>query len=338
MSTIAHRPCRCNSFTPEISGIFRDSPPLAPVWPGRHDLKGAQPVEKPAFPQPAGRINDGCRLLLDTITQRIPAGIGAVSLRQIDLAALLQVVPVTIRRRTRQLQQLGLLFCRRGKNCMTYSLPRSAAPVEQPQLPDMPPVPTTDQPMATPTIAAISAQPSRSKSDNPRCPQHRRWRHSWMSTPLQTPLVHCPAATGPDTHCSWIYSVHSGQLNPPGTTELGLNQVQALLNKPSNPAPAPGVNPPPDRPVSEVAGPLQQVWSRAVDSLRGQMPSADIDNYLRPARAAAYDGETFEVEVARHSHLRWFSNSFSMRLMPQALVHALGRPAEIRCHFNGATA
>ena len=338
MSTIAHRPCGCNSSNPEISGIFRDSPRLAPFWPGRHALTEVSRQDEPAFQPPAGRVNDGCRLLLDTITQRIPAGAGAVTLRQIDLAELLQVVPVTVRRRTRQLQQLGLLLCRRGKNCMTYILPGGNAPPKQPQLPDMPPAEAPSKPTASPTVTAISARPTRSKSDNPRCPQHKRSRHSWMSAPLQTPLVHCPAATGPDTHCSWIYSPQLGQLNPPGTAEPGLDQVLTLLNNLAEPGPDSEPVRPPDRPVPEAAGPLQAAWDRAVDSLRGQMPDADIDNFLRPARAAAYDGQAFDVEVARHSHLRWFSSAFSMRLMPHALAKALGKPAEIRCHFTGATA
>lgn len=318
----------CNSENPGFSGNF------APSWPGRQFFR----VQSKAAPS-ANTIPEGCRQLLDEIRKRLPLGQATVRIRQIDLAAMLHVDPVTIRRRTRMLQQAGTLLARRGKNVIAYTVTAIAQKADsaptQPELITVSPQPT---PAPEVHIAAATSKPASTR--NPRCPEHKKTRLSWMSQPLQRDIYHCPATTGPTSHCSWLYSPEFGQLNPPGQAEITIDQVQARLatlphSRTAAPVISEAAQPKP------TAGPdteAQRIWRRITAALEHRAQPEHVKKFLAPAQGTAYDGQTLDVTAAQPFHLRWLQESFTMSFVHDAMAQALGRQIQIRYHVAGATA
>lgn len=332
MTIISPDKCRCNSENPGFSGNFTRS------WPGRQFLR-AQPGNAPA----PRSIPEGCNQLLAEIRKRLPRGQATVQIRQVDLAAMLHVDPVTIRRRTRILQQAGALLARRGKNVIAYTVTAvtrktDSAPTQQELITVSPP------PALAPKVhvAAATSEPKPKQNRSPRCPEHKKTRLSWMSQPLQRDVYHCPAATGPNSHCSWLYSPEFGQLNPPSQAEITIGQVQARLATLSDSrttAPAIPEAAVPDTDTVPVADTeAQQLWHRITAVLERRAQPEDVKKFLAPAQGTAYDGQTLDVAAAQPFHLRWLRESFTMSFAHDALAQVLGRQIQIRYHVAGASA
>ena len=344
MATIAQPCCHCNNENPGFSGFSETATAPAPYWPGRRALSAVRQTQLPATDR---GLSAGCRQLLDAIRTRLPYGQDSAALRQQELAEALQVTAVTVRRRTVQLQQQGLLLVRRTRNRLVYTIPTTPTRPE----------PTPPEPPAAPAPTPTAAAPPPAGGPTPCCPKHRLTRRSWMSKLFSAALHFCPARTGINTFCSWLHHNTLGQLQPPEQTELDYDAVCALLEAPVRyaatgpqepkaeptpvPAPASAAATGPQEPKAEPTpvpapapapdSPAQQVWHMATDALQRQTPD-DIRPYLAASRATGYDGRTLSVATATPAVLRWFRTSFTASAIPQALAQALGHPAAIRYH------
>ena len=279
----------------------------------------------------------GNRLLAE-ISSQLRAGQDTVSLRQIDLANVLQVSAVTVRRHTRRLQEAGLLLARRGRNIISYTV--TAARRVSAQVADeaQPRLIGTSEPDATPTpapvyVAGITARkPERPGKSNAKCPAHHKARRSWMSDQVGLELYHCPATTGHAAHCSWIYSPNLGQIRPPGRPEITLPELHAAIAGISTQADYTSA---PPAPVVDNDSPAQTAWSAITNVMTRWTQPADVNTFLLPAKGTAYDGRTLEVTAAQPSHLRWLQQSFAMRFIGNAIKEALGHPVELRYRIAG---
>lgn len=341
MDNLTARRCDCNRQMPHFPGISKNSARKPRLWPG---FAASAPPE-PASGQQMPALTAAAARVLDAIRDSAGAGAGQVRLRQTELAQRLGVNPVTVRRAARKLQELGMLVVRRGKNCMNYFITRMAAappPAPTPQAPPVAAAPTSQNITApeTATVASSATPPTRAKAGAaPRCPQHKRSRISWMSTPTEHTLYHCPVRTAFGEYCSWLHSPELGELNPPGANELDLAAVQERLNPhhdaaASRPPPSAAAITEPPPPVINAAA--QALWERLSAALRAiaphQEPRPDI---LTQCRAASYDGETLEIHVKHPSLLRYLNDSFDMTFMPQAVRQTLGREIAIQYLYPG---
>ena len=329
MAMIAPEKCDCNNRNPGFSGIFSRS------WPGRHFLRtdAAPPTTAPA----ESPDHIGARLLTE-ITAQLNTGQDTVCLRQIDLADILRVSAVTVRRHTRRLQEAGLLLARRGRNIISYTIINARRTVDQAIADSQPRLISAPSNESAPTpapvyVAGITAHKSerRGKSD-PKCPSHNKARRSWMSDHVGQDLYHCPATTGPSSHCSWIYAPNIGQIRGPGNAEISLPELRtqfAAASARRGPS-ADDLSFAPPVEHSEPNTEAQNAWHAITSVMARWTQPADVSTFLRPAKGTAFDGRTLEVTAAQPSHLRWLQQSFAMRFVGQAVKEALGRPVGLR--------
>ena len=344
MDNLTARRCDCNRQLPHFPGICENSARKPRFWPGFTASAPPKPAsgrQKPALTTTAARV-------LDAIRDSADDGAGQVRLLQTELAQRLGVNPVTVRRAARKLQELGILIVRRGKNCMNYFITRMAAAPPPAPTPQAPPVAAAPPPqnIPAPETAAIAdaTPPTRAEAGaTPRCPKHKRSRISWMSTPTEHTLYHCPVRTAFGEYCSWLHSPELGELNPPGANELDLAAVQERLNPHNDAAagfPPPSVaattTPPQPPPAPVINAPAQALWERLSAALRAIAPHLEPrPDILTQCRAASYDGETLAIHVNHPSLLRYLNESMDMTFMPQAIRQTLGREIAIQYLYPG---
>lgn len=344
MPRIAHCRARHNTRRRLISYNSRHHCPT-PETAANAPHRGTPKVT--AVPPETGALADspclpvGCIELYRLIARAAAPGQNAVRLRQIDLAAQLQVSAVTIRRRTRCLEQAGLLQARRVNNAIRYSIacPRTeAARPERKAFPSAPvptatataPIPatppTTPAPLEPPTPSAGAAN----TTNPPKCPYHHASRVSYMTDAVSHPVHHCTGFIA-GNRCSWLHVQGYGTVRPPGLPEWQLTDLLQHLSPPPAESPTrPSVPQPATKDDNAPRTPAQHLWAACLRIMAEDMQDHDVASYLREPIATQFVNDVLTVAVPHEQDQTWLSKPMNQEIATEAISQLLNRPAQVQ--------
>ena len=271
-----------------------------------------------------GWSTKGPQSLLTLIQTSVPKNRDSVVLRQIDVANILGVSPVTIRRRTKNLEDKGLITTRRVNNAIRYELVSSTKQHH------------TDE-LNRPQDKRSAATPGRTDSQTtprPKCPEHGGSRLSYMSEEIGEPVHHCTRPNG-DTHCSWLY-VHSvGQTREPGLPEWDLKDLTAHLsslhNQPpivSPPEPVQTRQPETTSPQKRTT-PAQRAWAATSQLIAEKIQDHYIEKYLSGTTPNRIQDNVLVVQAKTPQAAQWLSIPINQQWSDQAVSTVMDTPSSV---------
>ena len=271
-----------------------------------------------------GWSTKGPQSLLTLIQTSVPENHDYVVLRQIDVANILGVSPVTIRRRTKNLEDRGLITTRRVNNAIRYELVSNTKQHRADEL-------------SHPPDKRSSAIPARADSQTkprPKCPKHGGSRLSYMSEEISEPVHHCTRPNG-DSHCSWLYVDSVGQAREPDLPEWNLKDLTAhlasLRNQPpivSPPEPVqtrqPTTDPPKKRPTK-----AQRAWTATSQLIAEKIQDHYIEKYLSGATPNRVQDNVLIVHARTFQAAQWLSIPINQQWSDQAVSTIMETPSSV---------
>lgn len=282
------------------------------------------PQEKAEQQPLPGWSTKGPQSLLTLIKTSVPKSRDYVVLRQIDVANILGVSPVTVRRRTKDLEDRGLITTRRVNNAIRYALVSNSKQNST----DKQNPPRDEHSPATP------ARTDRQNRPRPKCPEHGGSRLSYMSDEIGEPVHHCTRPSG-DSHCSWLH-VHSvGQVKEPGLPEWNLKDLTAhlssLRNKPPIVSPPELVqtSQPETAPQQKRTTTAQKAWTATSQLIAEKIQDHYVEKYLTGATPNRVQNNVLIVHTKTSQAAQWLSIPINQQWSDQAVSTIMERPTTV---------